>query len=120
MIGIVLRSEGFDPVSEQMVVSNSSEARWDITATPWSPMVPESSTTSPGRALRPEMWMPGATTPTQLVLMNTPSPLPRSTTLVSPVTTGTPASRAAAAMLSTTRCNCDSAKPSSRMKLAVR
>ena len=31
------------------------------------------------------------TTPTPVVVMNTPSPLPCSTTLVSPVTTGTPA-----------------------------
>jgi hypothetical protein len=38
-----------------------------------------------------------------VVLMNTPSPLPCSTTLVSPVTTGTPASRAAAAIDSTMR-----------------
>jgi hypothetical protein len=38
-----------------------------------------------------------------VVLMNTPSPLPCSTTLVSPVTMGTPASRAAAAIDSTMR-----------------
>jgi hypothetical protein len=35
-----------------MVVSKASDSRCDSTATPWSPMVPDSRTTSPGRALR--------------------------------------------------------------------
>ena len=60
--------------------------------------------TSPARAFRPLTETPGGSTPTPVVLMNTPSPLPCSTTLVSPVTTGTPASRAAAPMLCTMRC----------------
>ena len=52
--------------------------------------------------------------------MKTPSPLPFSTTLVSPVTTGTPASRDAAAIDSTMRFRSASGKPSSRMKPAAR
>ena len=39
--------------------------------------------------------MPGGTSPMPAVLMKMPSPLPRSTTLVSPVTIWTPTSRAA-------------------------
>jgi hypothetical protein len=42
-----------------MVVSNSSDSRCDSTATPWSPIVPDSSTTSPGRALRAADVAPG-------------------------------------------------------------
>ncbi len=52
--------------------------------------------------------------------MNTPSALPRSTTLVSPVTIFTPASRAASPMLCAMRWRSASGKPSSRMKLAER
>jgi fused signal recognition particle receptor len=107
-------------VSLSIVVSKLSDSRSDITAMPWSPSVPETSTTSPGRALAPPIWRPGGTTPTPVVLMKTPSPLPRSTTLVSPVTMGTPASRAAAAIESTMRLRSASGKPSSRMKLAAR
>jgi hypothetical protein len=55
-----------------------------------------------------------------VVAMNTPSALPRSTTLVSPVTTGTPAARAASPMLSAIRFRSASGKPSSMMKLAER
>ena len=58
---------------------------------PWSPMVPLSSTTSPGRARSPAISTPGGTRPTPAVLMNSLSALPRSTTLVSPVTICTPA-----------------------------
>ena len=43
--------------------------------------------------------MPSGTTPTPVVVMKTPSPLPCSTTLVSPVTTGTPAFFAACELL---------------------
>ena len=107
-------------VSLSMVVSNASDSRCDSTATPWSPMVPDSRITSPTRALRPLTDTPGGSTPTPVVLMNTPSPLPFSTTLVSPVTTGTPASRAAWPIDFTMRCRSASAKPSSMMKLALR
>ena len=66
------------------------------------------------------MFTPAGTTPTPVVVMKTPSPLPCSTTLVSPVTIGTPASRAASAIDSTMRLRSASGKPSSRMKLAER
>jgi hypothetical protein len=72
-------------------------------ATPWSPSVPETRITSPGRARLAPEFTPSGSTPTPVVVMKTPSPLPRSTTLVSPVTTGTPASFAARAMDSTMR-----------------
>jgi hypothetical protein len=49
-------------------------------------MVPETSTASPGWTLRADMAMPSRTIPKPVVEMKTPSPLPRSTTLVSPVT----------------------------------
>ncbi len=47
--------------------------------------------------------------------MNIPSALPRSTTFVSPVTTLTPASRAASATESSTRSNVSNGRPSSTM-----
>ena len=56
--------------------------------------------------------------PIPVVVMNTPSPLPRSTTLVSPVTTGTPAAAAARFMDRTTRQRSSIGRPSSRMKPA--
>ncbi len=59
-------------------------------------------------------------TPTPVVVMKLPSPSPRSTTLVSAVTTVTPASFAARAMDSTMRARSASGKPSSRMKPAAR
>ncbi len=101
-------------------MSNSRFSRFDITATPWSPIVPESSTTSPGRAASLVSTTPGGVTPTPAVEMNTPSALPRSTTLVSPVMTGTFATRDAAPMLSAMRFKSASGKPSSMMKLAER
>ncbi len=62
--------------------------------------------------------MPGATRPMPLTLMKTPSPLPRSTTFVSPVTIGTPASSAAACIEATMRERSLSGRPSSRMRPA--
>jgi hypothetical protein len=38
--------------SETISVSNSSDSRFDITATPWSPIVPESSTRRPAAPCR--------------------------------------------------------------------
>src|SRR6266850_2829717 len=61
-----------------------------------------------------------ATRPTPLVVMKHPSALPRSTTLVSPVTSRTPAVFAAAPIDSTIRPRSASGKPSSRMKAALR
>ena len=85
-------------VSDSMVVSNDRFSRSDMIATPWSPIVPLTRIASPGRARSPPMSTPSGTTPTPVVVMKTPSPLPCSTTLVSPVTIGTPASRDAAAI----------------------
>ena len=107
-------------VSERIVVSKLRFSRSDMIATPWSPIVPLTRMRSPGRARSPEICTPVGTTPTPVVVMKTPSPLPFSTTLVSPVTTGTPASRDAAAIDSTMRFRSASAKPSSRMKPAAR
>ncbi len=58
--------------------------------------------------------------PVPVVVMKTPSPLPLSTTFVSPVTTGTPASRAAAAIDSTIRFKSASGNPSSSTNPAAR
>ena len=107
-------------VSDWMLVSKPRLSRLDMMATPWSPSVPETRMASPGRARSPEMFTPAGTTPTPVVVMKTPSPLPCSTTFVSPVTMGTPASRAAWAIDSTMRFRSASGKPSSRMKLAER
>ena len=54
------------------------------------------------------------------VLTNTPSPLPRSTTFVSPVTMATPTSRAAACIDDTTRSSVWRGSPSSMMNPALR
>ena len=53
------------------------------------------------------------------VVMKIPSPLPRSTTLVSPVTMDTPASRAASRMDTTTDSRSAIGSPSSRMNAAL-
>ena len=64
-------------------------------ATPCRPRSPLSRITSPGSTRAGEISMPGGTQPMPAVLMKMPSPLPRSTTLVSPVTIRTPAAWAA-------------------------
>jgi hypothetical protein len=107
-------------LSETMAVPNSIDARCDNTATPCSPMLPDSSTTSPARAFAPPISRARGATPTPVVVMKTPSPLPRSTTFVSPVTTGTPQRREAPAIECTTLRSVASGKPSSRMKAALR
>ena len=75
---------------------------------------------SPGRAARIESERPSGTTPTPEVVMKTWSPLPRSTTLVSPVTSATPASSHAARIEATIRLRSASGSPSSRMNAADR
>jgi hypothetical protein len=62
-----------------------------------------------GRTFRADIATPSRTIPKPVVEMKTPSPLPRSTTLVSPVTIRTPATRAASAMEQTMRCRSASA-----------
>ena len=78
--------------------------------------VPESSIASPGRTWRDDRSTPGGTMPMPEVLMKILSPLPRPTTLVSPVTIRTPARSAARRADSTTRRRSASGSPSSRMK----
>lgn len=87
--------------SVSTVVWKAMPSRCETIAMPWSPIVPLTSTLSPGRQLRPLSSMPAGTRPTPAVLMKTPSACPRSTTLVSPVTMETPASAAVSAMVRT-------------------
>src|SRR6185437_12149077 len=75
---------------------------------------------SPGRAEAIESARPSGTTPTPVVVMKMRSPLPRSTTLVSPVTSFTPASSHARRIDATMRWRSVSARPSSRMNAAER
>ena len=63
--------------------------------------------------------MPSFSQPMPVVVIKTPSALPRSTTLVSPATTGTPAAREAAPMDRTIFSNNATSKPSSMMNPAV-
>ena len=107
-------------VSDWITASNDRFSRWLMIATPWSPIVPETKIASPARTRAPPSSTPSGNTPTPVVVMKMPSPLPRSTTLVSPVTTGTPAALAACAIDSTIRARSPNAKPSSRIKPAAR
>ena len=77
--------------SLRTVVPNSRPSRQLITATPCTPMSPLTITTSPTVARSGRMSTSGARTPMPAVFTKTPSPLPLSTTLVSPVTSLTPA-----------------------------
>lgn len=106
-------------LSERIVVVKASPVRLDITATPWSPSVPLTTSASPARMRCTPRSTPAGTAPMPAVVMKTPSPLPRSTTLVSPATTATPAARAAAAIEATSASSSARARPSSRMKPAV-
>ena len=72
------------------------------------------------RAIGPFFKTPSGTTPTPVVVIKSPSPLPCSTTLVSPVTIGTSASFAACAIESTMRLRSASGNPSSMMNPAAR
>ena len=103
-----------------MGLAKASPSRTAITATPCCPMGPLTSTASPGRTSVAPSGPRARTTPTPLVCTKTPSPLPRSTTLVSPVTITTFAARAAAAMDATTRRRSATANPSSRMSPRLR
>ena len=68
-------------------------ARTTSTAIPWSAIVPDNSTRSPGRTSPAPRCACAGTRPMPAVVMYRPSALPRSTTFVSPVAIGTPASR---------------------------
>lgn len=56
-------------VSETMGESNCSPSRWLSTASPCSPMGPDSTMASPTWALVPDKRTPGATQPSPAVLM---------------------------------------------------
>jgi hypothetical protein len=101
--------------SVSSVVSNSSPSRTLMMAMPWLAMGPLTRTASPGRARLGAISIPGGMRPTPVVLMKTPSPFPRSTTLVSPVTMRTPDSAAAACMERAMVQRSSMGKPSSRM-----
>ena len=102
-------------VSLSTAVPNSSPSRQLITATPWTPRSPLTRTTSPGHARAGWMSTPCCSSPIPAVLMNTRSPCPASTTLVSPVTSRTSAATAAAPRSVATRPMSASEVPSSRM-----
>jgi len=57
----------------------ASDSRVDMIVMPWSPMKPDSRIASPGRARAPPMSM-SVDHAHPVVVMNTPSPLPCSTT----------------------------------------
>ena len=107
-------------VSLSTSASNSSPSRAAMIAMPWQPIGPLTRMRSPSRARPGAGAKSSRSTPTPVVLMNMPSALPRSTTLVSPVTIGTPAAAAASPMARITRCSVSIGSPSSRMKPAVR
>ena len=80
---------------------------------PWSAIVPETSTTSPGRTRSGPSVAPGREHADAGGRDVQPSAAPRPTTLVSPVTIATPAVAAAAAMSATMSRSSSTAKPSS-------
>jgi hypothetical protein len=71
-------------------------SRASMTAMPWSAIVPLTISNRRVERLGMKLNLPAA--PTPAVVIKIPSPWPRPTTLVSPVTTQTPASAAVAAM----------------------
>ena len=83
-------------------------------------MSPLSRILSPGAIRDGCTSMPSGTVPIPAVLMKMPSPLPRSTTFVSPVTMVTPTSAAACCIDSTICCTVSSGVPSSRMSPQLR
>ena len=102
-----------------MALSNSSPARVAMMAMPWRPRSPLRMMASPGRMLDGATVRGVSITPSPAVVTYRPSPLPRSTTLVSPVTMPTPAAAAAACIEATTFSSVAMGKPSSRMKPAL-
>ena len=100
-------------MSDAISTSNSSPSRTLMIATPCSPIGPDSRTASPGRARSAPSATPSGTTPMPAVLTNSRSAAPRPTTLVSPVTTCTPAAVAARATDSVTERSSSNGSPSS-------
>src|SRR4029434_8594540 len=99
--------------------SNSRPSRTDRTAIPCEPRSPLTMTTSPGHTDCGPTVEGATTTPTPLVLMNNPSPLPLSSTFVSPVTMETSALSAASRIEATIVFNVSSDNPSSNTNPAV-
>ena len=79
-------------------VSSAMSPRAHRIAAPWSPSRPLTSTASPGRARSAPRSTPSRITPMPVVVRKSLSQAPLCTTLVSPVTMATPASRAVAAI----------------------
>ena len=102
-------------LSVTMSDPNSSPSRTLSTAMPCAAIGPETRILSPGRTCCGPSSKPGRTNPMPAVLMYTPSPLPESTTFVSPVTIDTPAVRAAAPIVSAMTPSSSSGMPSSRI-----
>src|SRR5579875_551538 len=105
-------------VSDTRSASRARSPRASMTAMPWSPSVPETSTLSPGRTSSAPSRRPAGRSPTPAVVTYTPSAEPLPTTLVSPVTTVTPAAAAAPAMSAATERRSSTAKPSSMTNAA--
>ena len=87
---------------------------------PCRPTSPDTSTTSPGDTRSGRRSTPGGIRPMPDVVMKMPSPLPRSTTLVSPVTSATPHAAAVSRIERTTRSSSACGSPSSSTKAAAR
>src|SRR3954451_9270500 len=100
-------------VSETISASRSNSPRASMIAVPCSPIAPESRIRSPGRAGANAAR--GSRRPMPVVQTYMPSAWPRSTPLVSPVTTSTPAAPAAVAIASTSKRGSSADRPSSRI-----
>ena len=98
-------------VSDSISASSSNSPRASMIAVPCSPIVPESRMRSPGRTAAGESCARGSRRPMPVVQTYMPSAWPRSTTLVSPATTSTPAARAAPAIASTSARSSSAAGP---------
>ena len=87
---------------------------------PWSPMVPETMTASPGRALPPQMSTPAGTTPMPAVLMNSRRRAPLDHLGVAGDDRHARLARPPRAIEATIRSRSATGSPSSRMKPADR
>src|SRR4051794_3635757 len=107
-------------VSDSTSASSSNSPRASMIAVPCSPIEPESRMRSPGRSDWGARRARGSGSPRPVVARYIPSAWPRSTTLVSPATTSTPAAAAACAIASTSARSTPASRPSSRIIAIVR
>ena len=107
-------------VSDSIGASRSNSPRASMIAVPWSPTEPDTRTRSPGRSAAGDRVARGSMLPTPVVHTYIESACPRSTTLVSPATTSTPAASAAAAIASTSARSSSAGSPSSRTSARLR